>query len=137
MNSNKRLTNQAGISLVTVLSVIVFIAVTIIFSTAVLPPAISHYNVNVALKAVADDPSMSRMRRSQLREAIQNQFRINNVTDEAKKALVITKKSADDGALLATVAYEVRKDLYMNIDVVMTYKSELHTDRPDLCCKVK
>ncbi|WP_298634419.1 DUF4845 domain-containing protein [uncultured Umboniibacter sp.] len=59
---------------------------------------------------------------SEFREGISKAMVIDNISPQARNALVIAR---EDEILVVTANYEVRIDLFYNIDVVLSFENEI------------
>ncbi|RMA79321.1 DUF4845 domain-containing protein [Umboniibacter marinipuniceus] len=59
---------------------------------------------------------------SDFREGISKAMVIDNISPEARNALVIAR---EDDSFIVTANYEVRIDLFYNIDVVLSFENEI------------
>ena len=80
----------------------------------------------------AKNKNFGDMSKSEIREKIAKQVTVNGVRDTNVSQIDIVVLS--DKVLINNV-YEVRVALMANVDVVMTFKNQLNSDRPEECCK--
>lgn len=59
---------------------------------------------------------------SRFREGINKAMVIDNISPEARNALVITRENE---SFIVTANYEVRIDLFYNIDVILSFENEI------------
>ncbi len=60
-------------------------------------------------------------------------FVINNVRNEA--VIGSLKVERLKGKTLVSMDYEIRENLFYNVDVVMTFKNHWYSNEPTVCCK--
>jgi hypothetical protein len=69
---------------------------------------------------------------SDIQKKMRNYFKINNVRGKAVDALQIKKKN---NKTVVSINYEERIPFLYNIDVLLTFHSELDSTQPDKCCR--
>lgn len=127
--------NQHGLSLVSVLFFIIVFGSALLFAAAVLPSYINNQAVVGSLKQLADEPNLDEMTLSEFRSRLQKALSLNSVNEKARKALSVQRKRSGEGGFVATIQYENRENLFLNIDIVTSYHNVLDTKAPELCCK--
>ncbi|TQV84051.1 DUF4845 domain-containing protein [Exilibacterium tricleocarpae] len=91
--------------------------------------------VEAALKnAGALEPPLIEMTKSQIKSKINSVFGLNNIRGAPVDAIEVVKNRDD---VFVNVNYEVRENLFFNIDLVMTFENQLDLDKPELCCEPK
>jgi len=118
MNGYKK---QSGLSMVGILFLIIVFGFSLLFAATVLPSYINDRAAVASLKQLADEPNLSDMSLADVRSRLQ-------------KALSLKRKGAGKKGYLATIEYEHRDNLFLNIDLVVRYHSVLDTAAPELCC---
>ncbi|BFM20356.1 hypothetical protein R50076_14050 [Gilvimarinus japonicus] len=99
----------------------------------VVPIYAENYYITAGLKTLAEDnPDLSKMSTNDIKKAMNRYYTINNVRSEGAKQLEVVRNSRN---LLVINEYESRVPLLANIDVVVSFKNVLDSDRPDECCK--
>lgn len=128
MNHIKR---QAGISLLSMLCYGVTIGVLVLAGTKILP---SYYDgeflVTKGLVALSEKPELEDMSRGQMRAELQKYFSLNNVRGEPLQGIDIFRQ---DSVVYATVDYEIRNNIFANVDVIMHYQYQLNTQTKECC----
>jgi hypothetical protein len=74
-------------------------------------------SVQKVLDSATEDTTLSRFR-----EGINKAMVIDNISPEARNALVIAR---EDKSFVVTANYEVRIDLFYNVDVVLSFENEI------------
>lgn len=129
----KSLQQQRGLTLISWIFVIAILAFCGMFAFAVVPMYAENRYVEQALKSLAEPGErVNEMSDSEINKKLQNFYLINNVRSEGPQNIVIDRKSKN---LLITIDYEMRVNLFYNIDVVAKFQNHLDGDHPDLCCK--
>ncbi len=93
------------------------------------PPYLDNYSgVRGALDSLARE-DLSKYKKKQIETKLSKFLSINNVRGEAEKAFEIKKHPK--GGYIITANYEVRVNLWGNLDAVMSFENELlTTDTP-------
>ena len=85
-------------------------------------PAYMDFNtVKTAINSALDDPKVGLMSVSEIQSGIDRRLLINNV-DVIRGYEMQVEKAA--GRVSVTVDYEVRKNLFSNLDVIMVFQRE-------------
>jgi hypothetical protein len=124
---------QSGLSAISLLLVLVIAAFLMLCAFKVVPIYAENYYITAGLKTLAEDnPDLSKMSTNDIKKAMNRYYTINNVRSEGAKQLEVVRNSRN---LLVINEYESRVPLLANIDVVVSFKNVLDSDRPDECCK--
>lgn len=130
---HKSLQQQRGLTLISWIFVAAILAFCGMFAFAVVPMYAENRYVEQALKSLAEPGErVTEMTDSEIKKKLQNFYLVNNVRSEGPQNIVIDRKSKN---LLITIDYEMRTNLFYNIDIVTSFKNHLDGDHPDLCCK--
>ena len=129
----KNLHQQQGLTLISWVFVLVIVAFCGMFGFAVVPMYAENIYVKNALKSLAESGSnLAEMSDAEINKRLQNFYMVNNVRSDGAQNIVIDRKTK---ALLITIDYENRANLFYNIDVVTRFQNHLDADHPKLCCK--
>lgn len=129
----KSLKQQAGLTMVSWIFVLAVVAFCGMFGFAVVPMYAENIYVEKALKSLVEPGgNLAEMSDSEIRKRLLNFYLVNNVRSEGAQNIVIDRKSK---ALLVTIDYENRTNLFYNIDVVTSFQNHLDADDPKSCCK--
>ncbi len=129
----KSLKQQAGLTMVSWIFVLAILAFCGMFGFAVVPMYAENMYVEKALKSLVEPGgNLAEMSDSEIRKKLLNFYLVNNVRSEGAQEIVIDRKSK---ALLITIDYESRINLFYNIDIVATFQNHLDAEQPNLCCK--
>ncbi len=97
------------------------------------PVYLSNMSVRSALASMAgNNTDFHSMDKSEIYLQIGNYFSINGVNNHNPKDLDIVRKN--DYTLINHV-YEERVHLFLNVDVVMSFKNQVNSSDIDSCCK--
>lgn len=129
----KGLPQQRGLTMISWVFVLAVLAFCGIFGFAVVPMYAENVYVVNALKSLAEPGvNLAEMSDAEINKKLQNFYMVNNVRSDGAQNIVIDRKSK---ALLITIDYENRANLFWNIDVVTRFQNHLDADHPKLCCK--
>jgi hypothetical protein len=129
----KSLKQQAGLTMVSWIFVLAILAFCGMFGFAVVPMYAENMYVEKALKSLIEPGrNLSEMSDAEIRKKLLNFYLVNNVRSEGAQNIEIDRKTR---ALLITIDYENRTNLFYNIDVVTSFKNHLDAEQPNLCCK--
>lgn len=81
---------------------------------------------------VKNNNDVNTLDRSQITAKLQKYMDINSVDGLQGKSFTVKKMR--DKTIISSV-YEVRIPIFLNVDAVLTFKSQLDTSKPDKCCK--
>lgn len=129
----KSLQQQRGLTMISWVFVLAVLAFCGIFGFAVVPMYAENVYVANALKSLAEPGvNLAEMSDAEINKKLQNFYMVNNVRSDGAQNIVIDRKSK---ALLITIDYENRANLFWNIDVVTRFQNHLDAEHPKLCCK--
>lgn len=129
----KGLQQQRGLTMISWVFVLAVLAFCGIFGFAVVPMYAENVYVVNALKSLAEPGvNIAEMSDAEINKKLQNFYMVNNVRSDGAQNIVIDRKSK---ALLITIDYENRANLFWNIDVVTRFQNHLDAEHPKLCCK--
>ena len=130
----KSLHQQRGLTLISWVFVAAILAFCGMFAFAVVPMYAENRYVEQALKTLAEPGEhVTEMSDAEIKKKIQNFYLVNNVRSDGPQNIIIDRKSKN---LLIKVDYEIRTNLFWNIDVITSFQNHLDGDHPNLCCKV-
>lgn len=129
----KSLQQQRGLTMISWVFVLAVLAFCGMFGFAVVPMYAENVYVVNALKSLAEPGvNLAEMSDAEINKKLQNFYMVNNVRSDGAQNIVIDRKSK---ALLITIDYENRANLFWNIDVVTRFQNHLDAEHPKLCCK--
>ena len=115
----KGLQQQRGLTMISWVFVLAVLAFCGIFGFAVVPMYAENVYVVNALKSLAEPGiNIAEMSDAEINKKLQNFYMVNNVRSDGAQNIVIDRKSK---ALLITIDYENRANLFWNIDVVTRF----------------
>jgi len=119
LNTLKTQAGMTGLGWLAVIGLVLFFALLIV---KLVPTYIENYSIKTVLHSLEEEPLITQKTPKQVRDLIKKRLKINSVYDMDKKAIKIDK---DSGVLRVNITYEVRKPMFGNIDVVMSFSDEV------------
>lgn len=113
---------------VSVLGWLIILVVVVVFGSATIKtaPAYLEYNtIKGLINSVLQDPKVSLKSENELRSDLDKRFMINNIDAIQASDVVFSKEGA---RITATVEYEVRENLFGNLDLIMAFTGEFTKD---------
>lgn len=126
------LVKQKGLSAFGWLVVIFLFGTVLTIAYAIIPAYYDNTLVADGLKSVGSSPDVQSLSREQVVGRLQNYFDLNGVRGEPTKNIKVIRRSE---GMVVNINYEVRENIFGNIDVVMRFENQLDTSNPDACCK--
>ena len=112
---------QQGLTFIGLAIVLSFIGMITLSVLKVFPVYMEHLSVQTSMEAIEVDPRVKNMSVGQIRELFRKKLEMNQVKSvSAGKA----KIGRGIGELTFVIEYEVRKDYFANIDLVLSFKDE-------------
>ncbi len=109
------------------------LGVLILFIVKLMPVYSENVYVTDALKALSvNNRDLNALDKNQIETQISKYMTVNSVAPDP--ATSISVKRMGDKYIVSSV-YETRVPIIHNIDVVVSFKSQLDTSKPDECCK--
>jgi hypothetical protein len=113
--------NQHGLSFYGVLVLLVLVVFFGILGFKIGPVYLDNKLMSSAVQEILDG-DLSNATRNSVREELGKAMTINNISPEARNALVVNKLN---DRFTVTANYDVRIDLFYNIDVLVSFEDEL------------
>lgn len=124
---------QQGMSTLGWAAVLGIITVIVTCSVKMIPAYVENMYIVDAMKFLVDNEGdLTALDKGQIRSQLNKYMVINSVSKEASDGIKIKRY---DRRLLVNSDYEIRVPIALNIDVVMSFRNQLDTENPDLCCK--
>ncbi len=92
----------------------------------VVPPFVDNWTVSSILKEVGKNKDIESMDDADIREAFSKRFSINAVDNISMDQIVINR----EGKLIIDINYEVRTNVFRNIDAVISFKNRFDSAHP-------
>lgn len=97
----------------------------------ILPSYLDQYAVRKALRALAHNPGVTEMNRSEMRQHLDRALTLEGVDDEIKKSLRIIRYQR---LSLLEYRYEQRRHIAGNVSVILKFQEQLDLNAPEQCC---
>ena len=118
----KSLREQAGVSTIGMLIVVILIVAFLTFGMKVGPVYVDHNLITGTCEELIENGEAANMTTTEIRQRVSNTLRINNLTNFDLSSITMRKQS--DQAFI-TIAYERRVELVANLDVVAKFNTVL------------
>jgi hypothetical protein len=130
MNSLK---NQRGLTMLSWVAVMAIASFCGLFAFNVVPMYAENTYVVAGLKQLADSgTTFDDMTDAEIKKKLTTFYSLNNVRSEGPQHIVIDRSSKN---FIVKVDYELRANLFYNIDIVTSFKNHLDSARKSECCK--
>ena len=114
-----------GISFVGWMLILAVAVVFISAGTKIIPAFLDYSTISGIISSVLQDPKAGLKTDNELLSDVAKRFALNNVTAIGVDDVVVIR---DSGTLTMSVDYEVRGNLFKNIDLVMTFDEDFVKD---------
>jgi hypothetical protein len=116
---------QRGMSTLALLAAIGLIGLAITCGLKMVPAYLDYWTLKGIFESVEADPSLSRMSPKDIAGTLQRRLDINSIRGFNSKEAVSIRK--EEGQLFIEFYYEVRQELFANVDVVMKFEHNYST----------
>ncbi len=124
---------QRGLTMISWVMVLAVVSFCGMFAFNVVPMYVENTYIVSGLKGLIEPgTTLADMSDAEIKKKMQNFYDINNVRSEGAKKIVIDRQSK---TVVVKIDYEIRSNLFYNIDVVTRFQNHLNSDHPLLCCK--
>lgn len=120
---------QRGMSYWSILFGVSFFAMILKVAATVGPIYLDFYTIDKMLQAKFRETQVDKFELKQFAKDLSAQMERNNIRDRKVEDLMVLKR--DGNKLLVELDYEERKNLMGNLDVVVHFKKDYSTDKPD------
>lgn len=120
-NSLSAMTRQAGASALTMMVMVLFFGGLLTMAIKLGPIYLDDITIQEALESLDGTDGLSTMGPAQVRTLINKRLSVNNVRGFDAKNIAVEK---DGDTVLILVDYEVRNDLFSNVDTIVHFKHE-------------
>ncbi|MDH5601271.1 MAG: DUF4845 domain-containing protein [Gammaproteobacteria bacterium] len=118
-----QLTNkQKGLTGISIMALLVLIAFVAIIFLKIAPIYFDSFKVGDVVSGMKEERGLGDKSNSEISKMILRRLDVNMVTDVTKDDIIIEKSKND---VLIDVEYEVRKNMFGNLDVVITFKKSV------------
>lgn len=123
--------HQRGMSTITLLVYLCFGGLVLLCCAKILPSMYDdRFLVSKVLEDMALDPELPEFSKSRIKGDIDKFFSMNGIRGEATKGVKVVRYGE---GMLVNIKYEVRENLFKNIDVVMHFEHQLNTATKECC----
>ena len=112
---------QSGASALVILIMILFFGGLLTLGLRLVPAYLDDKTISAAVESIRDTEGLSRMGPAQILTLINRRLSVNNVRSMKPENIKVEKI---DGVAMITVDYEVRNDLFANVDTVIHFRHE-------------
>jgi len=120
-NNLSAMTRQAGASALTMMVMVLFFGGLLTLAIKLGPIYLDDITIQEALESLDGTDGLSTMGPAQVRTLINKRLSVNNVRGFDAKNITVEK---DGDTVMILVDYEVRNDLFSNVDTVVHFKHE-------------
>jgi hypothetical protein len=97
------------------------------------PVYLDNMGIRSAMKSLAEsNPDIATMSKGEIYSQLSNYFVINNIRDKSIRDMQVIKQKE---RTLINDEYEKRVPLFLNIDVVMSFRNQIDSSNIEACCK--
>jgi Tfp pilus assembly major pilin PilA len=121
MDKSMHSPKQKGFTLVGLIIILGFIGIITLSVLKVFPVYMEHLAVQTAMESIEVDQDLKKMTVGQIRSLFEKKLDVNQVTSVNSKAAKISRSLSD---ITMKVEYEVRKDYFGNVDIVMSFSDQ-------------
>lgn len=109
---------QKGMTGVSIMVLLIFIAFTAVTLLKILPVYFDGFKVGDVVTGMKDERGLGERSNSEIAKMILRRLDVNMVSDVKKEDIIIEKSKNN---VLIDVEYEVRKNMFGNLDVVISF----------------
>lgn len=113
---------QKGMTGISIMALLVLIAFVAIIFLKVMPVYFDSFKVGDVVSDMKEERGLGDKTNSEITKMILKRLDVNMVTDVTKEHIFIEKSKND---VLIDIEYEVRKEMFGNLDVVITFKKSV------------
>lgn len=114
---------QRGLTAVGWLATLLVVVSAVTLTLKLVPHYIDFYTIKSIVEALPEG-DVHRMSRPAINEALEKRFLVNNLRDLRIRDIITIERGRDGTELI--VAYERRENLFLNIDVVISFTERYH-----------
>lgn len=113
---------QKGLTAISIMAILVLIAFVAIIFLKIMPVYFDSFKVGDVVTGMKSERGLGDKTNSEITTMILRRLDVNMVTDVTKDDIYITKNKDD---VIIEVEYEVRKNMFGNLDVVAHFKKSV------------
>ena len=122
---------QYGLGTFALIGLIASLSVVGLLAYKVIPPYLDNMYVEEALRSVVPTDG-SKLTKQGIQRKLANFGMVNSFTKDIQDGFFVKRIK---GGFIINSVYEVRSPLFMDVDVVVSFKKQLDTTNPDACCE--
>ncbi len=119
---------QHGASTLGILFILISLATFMMVGVKVVPMYMDNATINSVVTGLENEPGIVKLNHDQLHYKIMKLLTINNIRSITNEQVVIKR---ENGKLTVDVDYEVRENIYRNLDAVASFKNHFETKIPE------
>lgn len=116
----KMVHRQRGMSTLSLLAVIALVALAITCGLKMIPAYMDYWVLKGIFESVEQEPGVAQLTPKEIQGRLQKRLDINSVRGFDSKEAVSVRR--EEGVLYIEFYYEVREELFANVDVVMKFE---------------
>lgn len=129
----RSLKNQVGLSSLGWLFILLVGGFTLACFFKLGPHYLDHHYIDVSLSALMEQgKDLDEMDEDDIIRQLNKFMMVNNVRGKEASAFKVVRKS---DRTLVNNEYEVRVPMFVNIDAILTFRSQLDSSKPENCCE--
>jgi len=114
--------NQKGLTAISIMVLLIFIAFVAVIFLKVMPIYFDAFKVGDVVSSMKEERGLGDKSNSEITRMILKRLDVNMVSDVTKDDVIIEKSKNE---VYIDVEYEVRKKLFGNLDVVVSFKKSV------------
>jgi hypothetical protein len=118
---------QKGMTMISLMALLVIIAFVVLIFLKVMPIYFDSFKVGDVVTSMKDERGLGEKANSEIAAMILKRLDVNMVSDVKKEDIFIEKSK---NTVTIDVEYEVRKPMFGNLDVVVSFKKSV--EAPDI-----
>lgn len=119
---SKRLSNQGGMTMLSMIIIIVFLLFQGVIAMNVIPVYLTDSSIKDILKHLPNDHKAQGLSSKELHTLIVKRFRMNSIYDMESDVVKVKKGRGEN---IVTIDYEPRGKLIGNLDYIVSFKHEV------------
>lgn len=122
------LQKQKGASALTVLVGLFILSILFTVAVKLIPIYMDHMTINSVMQSIFDDDNVGSWSDNELLRNFDSRLSINNIRNFDSKKVKITR---DRGLISADISYEVRTNVFKNVDAVVVFSDQYQAKARD------
>ncbi len=118
---NKSIYKQQGVTMITMIIIVVFILFQIVIAMNVIPVYLTDSSVKSLIEELPDDPKAREASAKELKNLVMKRISMNSIYTVKSNHVQVKKER---GANVVTIEYEPRGKLIGNLEYIVSFKHE-------------